>query len=328
MKKLIFTLLAILLWASSAWGTTYYITQSGSGDGSSYAQADSIADFNAAVFGELDDDTVYLCGTITTQVNIPDDGTSGHNIIIRGDYPSAPGKIWALWANGKDYVTLQNIEIPGQLLVDGDNWTINNVKQGNGSDCFNFETTGQYTTANITAGGTILWSYMSGSTSTSANPGKVDFTSAAKRYHSVCASSWSGKSIMAENATYDGTFVCNIGDLPSGLTGSVNLNNATALTGDIGQLPSGLTGSVSLASATALTYTSANWPINTGNSKSLLFDAAIFDQAEIDDILCDCDAKGNTGCTLNISGGTVQPSAAGNTCKTSLQGKGWTVTTN
>jgi len=120
----------------------------------------------------------------------------------------------------------------------------------------------------------------------------------------------------------------NIGSLPSGLTESVIIDAATALTGNIGSLPSGLTESLYLNAATALTYTSVSWPMATGNSQSLRFDKATLnnEQAQTDDLLCDANAKGNTGCILNIAAAPA-PSSAGQTCKTSLIAKGWTVTT-
>jgi hypothetical protein len=68
--------------------TTYYVTQAGSGtaDGSSYANSMSVAGHNAGSFSG--DDVIYLCDTITSSVDAPDSGTSGHPIIYRGDYAS------------------------------------------------------------------------------------------------------------------------------------------------------------------------------------------------------------------------------------------------
>lgn len=84
-KKLIITFL-LVLWPCLVWGATYYVSQSGTGDGSAVGTPDSLADFEADVFGELDGDTVYILGTITDQVDIPDSGTSGNEVTIRGDY--------------------------------------------------------------------------------------------------------------------------------------------------------------------------------------------------------------------------------------------------
>lgn len=69
---------------------TYYVTQAGAGDGSTVGTPDSVADFNADVFGDLADDTVIFLGTITTGIVIPRSGTSGHVIMIKGDDPNLP----------------------------------------------------------------------------------------------------------------------------------------------------------------------------------------------------------------------------------------------
>ena len=89
MKLLIKILIAFILMTSVAWGATYYVSQSGDGDGSAVGTPDSIADFNADVFGELDGDTVYFLDAITTGINTPDAGISGSLIYLRGDYPGS-----------------------------------------------------------------------------------------------------------------------------------------------------------------------------------------------------------------------------------------------
>jgi len=92
MKRL-FLIFVFLFFPSQLWGATYYVTQSGTGNGTTYALADSVADFEADVFGDLAGDTVYLCGMITVAVTIPDGGTSGNIVTIRGDDASHPGTV-------------------------------------------------------------------------------------------------------------------------------------------------------------------------------------------------------------------------------------------
>lgn len=83
---LYFIIITILCFPLSAWGATYYVSQSGTGDGSAVGTPDSIVDFNANVFGVLDDDTVYFLGTITSTIDLPDGGASGQYATFRGDY--------------------------------------------------------------------------------------------------------------------------------------------------------------------------------------------------------------------------------------------------
>jgi hypothetical protein len=73
---------------------TYYVTQSGTGNGTSYVQACSVAELNAEThFIPAQDDIIYLCDTITSEVDATRSGTSGHPITYRGDYPDHAGII-------------------------------------------------------------------------------------------------------------------------------------------------------------------------------------------------------------------------------------------
>lgn len=98
MKRL-FLILVLIVWLvpSAVGATDYYITQAqqGGGGGLSYANSDSAATFNtgAAPYDDLDSDTVYLCDTITTMITVPDGGTSGNEVTIRGDYAGHAGII-------------------------------------------------------------------------------------------------------------------------------------------------------------------------------------------------------------------------------------------
>ncbi|MBC2712861.1 MAG: right-handed parallel beta-helix repeat-containing protein [Desulfosarcina sp.] len=87
-KKLFALVLSYLMIVTPVWSATYYVAQTGAGDGlgGSYANRASIAYHNAGTghFGTLDDDTVVLCGNITTGVLSPDGGTSGHPVTYDG----------------------------------------------------------------------------------------------------------------------------------------------------------------------------------------------------------------------------------------------------
>lgn len=100
---------------------TYYITQAGSGahNGSSYANADSVAHHNAATYAA--DDVIYLCDTITSQVSPPSSGSSdAHRSTYRGDYAghagvldgvSVSGNGGGLHINGKNYITISKLTV-------------------------------------------------------------------------------------------------------------------------------------------------------------------------------------------------------------------------
>ena len=122
MKKLLFTICFILLLTGGAGAATYYVAQTSAGDddGTSYANRASVAYHNAGtgVFAALDDDTVYLCDTITSEVIPPDSGTSGHVVTYRGDLADHAGIIdrgsydyYAVTVNGKSYITFDGLTI-------------------------------------------------------------------------------------------------------------------------------------------------------------------------------------------------------------------------
>lgn len=113
MKK--FILLICLLIPSVASSTTYYVTQSGSGDGLSYENSMSVSAHNADTF--LGNDVIYLCDTITSKVVPPNSGSSGSPITYRGDYPSHTALLQpssgstsgaAMDLSGLSYITLYN----------------------------------------------------------------------------------------------------------------------------------------------------------------------------------------------------------------------------
>jgi len=124
MKKYLIALLMLLipLLTSPVWATDYFIDQSGNGDGdgSSYANRMSMANYGA---GNLDasldpGDTIYLCGTITTEFDTRESGTSGNPIILDGACSGEGGTDATIngTANGihlttDDYWTIQNITI-------------------------------------------------------------------------------------------------------------------------------------------------------------------------------------------------------------------------
>lgn len=75
---------ALIFIAFPAWSADYYIAQSAAGSrgGSSCANAKAIT-WNWTSPNVIGDDTVHLCGTITSQLSIPQSGTSGHPITIK-----------------------------------------------------------------------------------------------------------------------------------------------------------------------------------------------------------------------------------------------------
>ena len=123
MKRLflifIFLLIACPCFAAKGPYTTYYITQTASGDGTGVDQSNymSVATHNgkAADFF-AGDDTIYLCGTITTGLTPQSSGTFGHQIIYNGACPSSAGTINVAGSVGitgstKSYITFQNLTV-------------------------------------------------------------------------------------------------------------------------------------------------------------------------------------------------------------------------
>ena len=123
MKKFIISILLVLFLASPLWGATYYVASSsaGNGLGGDYDNRSSQAYFEAGsgVFGALDGDTVYITGSISSQLDIPDGGTSGSRVVIRGDYGghectiTVSGNNHGIRMQDKDYVTVQGFIITG-----------------------------------------------------------------------------------------------------------------------------------------------------------------------------------------------------------------------
>ena len=118
----------------------------------------------------------------------------------------------------------------------------------------------------------------------------------------------------------------NVGNWQS-LTSLTYLSlGSTSVTGDIANL-SGLTSLtyLHLYSTSVDTYTQGTLP--DWDACVISIQNLGLSQQEVDDFLCDLDTSSSASTkTLNISGTNSAPSATGLTCKTSLEGKGWTVT--
>jgi hypothetical protein len=130
-KKFIYILafLAVPFLAFEVDAATYYVDQSGNGsaDGTSYANRAAIATYNAGtgVFGTLDGDTVYFCGTITTGVTVPDGGASSNEHTVHLDCSTQGGTDAALTGavgltiSSKDYVIVQGGGTGNGAIRDG-----------------------------------------------------------------------------------------------------------------------------------------------------------------------------------------------------------------
>ena len=91
-------LICIVIFANCpSWADTYFVSESGAGskDGKNYANRASVAVHNAGagVFSNLDGDTVYLCGDVTSTLYPPDSGTKGAEVTYDGrcSTQDAPG---------------------------------------------------------------------------------------------------------------------------------------------------------------------------------------------------------------------------------------------
>jgi len=128
MKGIIPLLVAFLILPSLASAETYFIRNDGTatqsnaalsngGSCSSDSNAMSVNDHNSGSFSP--GDTIYLCDTITSEVQVPSSGSAGNVITYRGDYAGHPGKISrqqevdvsGIFIDGKSYITIHDLEI-------------------------------------------------------------------------------------------------------------------------------------------------------------------------------------------------------------------------
>ena len=119
MKRVLLFLVVAALLPSVVSATGYYVTQDGSGDGSTYEKAMSISAHNSRSFSS--GDVIYLCGLINSpRVIPPSSGTDGNRIIYSGDCPGHPGHIkrgsgavnvFGMYISGKSHITVQDLEI-------------------------------------------------------------------------------------------------------------------------------------------------------------------------------------------------------------------------
>jgi hypothetical protein len=121
--------------------------------------------------------------------------------------------------------------------------------------------------------------------------------------------------------------------LPAGLTFAYLSQLGTNITGSLNNLPTELTYFFLYKLGTNITYTSPH--VWSSALDYIRLEFLALDVTEIDNILCDIANSNNLAGTrtLDLQDGTgtndnAIPSAAGLTCKTTLQTQGWTVTTD
>jgi len=153
MKKLIpLIIILAFFFPSYVMADTFYVDQDGYGDadGSTYAKRASVAYHNAGTgnFANLDDDTVYLCDQIDSQVSPPDSGTSGHVVTYRGDYAGHAADLrglpYGIYLNSDDYITIDSIAFNKLDLNDSDSLRIVDCDYITVKDC-TFENIGLIT---------------------------------------------------------------------------------------------------------------------------------------------------------------------------------------
>jgi hypothetical protein len=104
---------------------------------------------------------------------------------------------------------------------------------------------------------------------------------------------------------------------------TVNLPALTTL------ISTGMTPNLSLRSCSSLTTLNIPSLSTVGNSVNIDWNSNAFSQVTVDNILVKFAAASGNNCNLNISGGTsAAPSATGLAAKATLEGRGWSVTTN
>jgi len=111
-RTLIFSLLLAITISAPMYATNYYVTQSGSGskDGSSLANAWSLATYNSSS-QPSGGDTVFFSGTITSTVVPNTSGSSGKVLTL--DFSSATVAPPAVSLNGRNYITMVGGAVSG-----------------------------------------------------------------------------------------------------------------------------------------------------------------------------------------------------------------------
>ena len=116
MKRIIllFVFVFTLLLTSLGLAENIYVSQSGGGDGSSCVSTQSASWFNTSgnwanpkVSGKIGPgDTVYFCGTITTDLHVQKSGSDGNYIVLDGS--TATNLNLKFFIESVSYITLQN----------------------------------------------------------------------------------------------------------------------------------------------------------------------------------------------------------------------------
>ena len=112
-------------------------------------------------------------------------------------------------------------------------------------------------------------------------------------------------------------------------TGSTYLNLAVnQLSGSFGDVTIPTNLATTYVNSNQLTYPSTGKCLSTvtkNSAKCYMLNNGMV-QGHVDNVLADLVTSGTTGGTLNIAGSNAAPSAAGLANKTTLEGRGWTVT--
>jgi len=119
MKKIFLTILIVLLFASPVYCADYYIAQSaaGSGDGSSCANADAIADLTWGTGNMVKaGDTLHLCGTITSTLTIGASGTDSTTNAITIKFEDGARFSMPTWTTGTGAI---NSSAKNYIIIDG-----------------------------------------------------------------------------------------------------------------------------------------------------------------------------------------------------------------
>lgn len=129
--RLIIAVFLVACLGVNAWGETFYVRDSSSGeygaeDGTSYENAfDGFADIvwgsGAGQVGA--GDTLYICDTIDGEkLTVSGSGSGGNVITIRGDYPGhagiidGTGQTECIYNNGYDYITITHLDVRNSLI--------------------------------------------------------------------------------------------------------------------------------------------------------------------------------------------------------------------
>jgi len=249
--------------------------------------------------------------------------TSGNLILLYDNNLTGSIPDWSTWTSGNN-IQLYSNNLTGSI-PDWSTWT-----SGNNIQLYSNNLTGSIPNWSAWTSGNIILLYSNNLTGSIPN--------------------WSGWTSGNNIQLYSNNLTGSIPDWSAWTSGKDILLYSNNLTGSIPDWSTWTSGNNIQLFSNNLTGSIPDWSTWTSGNLILLYDnnltdvmgtsipATVIDlrmhnnaltQVAVDRVLTSLDAAGGTGGLVKLEGGTnAVPSAAGLAAKTSLEGKGWTVTVN